>query len=68
MESIGIILLFGTFFLGLVVFYVFLQYLKVVRDVESHQVETNRQLSDILDRIDALSARSGGGEIEKSGV
>jgi predicted PurR-regulated permease PerM len=65
MEAIGIILLFAIFFLGLVVFYIFLQYLNAVREMERQQDMTARQLSQIQTRIEELSPRRSGDEMDK---
>ncbi|GEM_PF-6751900 len=65
MEAIGIILLFAIFFLGLVVFYILLQYLNTVREMEKQQDMTARQLSQIQSRIEELSPRRPGDEMDK---
>lgn len=57
MEVIGILLLLGTFCLGLVICYIFLQYLGTVRQVERHQQETLQKLAQIQGRLDEMSSQ-----------
>ena len=65
MEVIGIILLIGIFCLGLVVCYIFIQYLGAMREVEKNQEDTKSKLSQILSRIEELGKNQSGDEIEK---
>jgi hypothetical protein len=66
MEVIGVLLLLGTFCLGLVLCYIFIQSLNTMRNLEKHQEETSQKLSQIQGRLEELGRRNSGEEIQKS--
>ncbi len=65
MEVIGILLLLGTFCLGLVICYIFIQYLGTIRQVERQQEETVQKLSRIQSQLDNLVKHDSAEQIHK---